>query len=239
MRLYAPPITDINQITTRNHAELNLLSANDHQQYALLSAVNTFLAAADWGANKLTSTYVPLAAADLVNKLYADAATSKKIDITYTPVAFTTSTAENTLYTGTIAANKLGTTNAVRYRFYFSGIHWFNTETFTIRFKLGGTTILSFTVGGTQTETISGVIECVVIASGATNTQRVISQMNIGQASYVGNGHLQPEYFSGFAVNTSAVDSTASIAVLLTSQLSTSGGGESITLDSMTAEWIS
>jgi hypothetical protein len=164
---------------------------------------------------------------------------SSRLDVAYTAAAFTTSTAENTLYSGTIAANKLGTANAVRFRFYISTIHQFNTESFTLRFKLGGTTIHTFTYGGTNTISEAGVIEVVVAAQGATNSQKVVMLTQIAEPSYIGNGSLKAQYFANYFTAATALDSTAGIAVALTSQLSTSGGGEGVTCDLVTAEVIS
>lgn len=149
-----------------------------------------------------------------------------KIDFLTTPISFTTSTAENTLFTSSIPANKLGTANGVRIKLYITNVTSFNTESFAIRIKLGGSTVTTVTCGGGGNINGPAYIEFTVIEAGTTSSQR-----------WVCNSTTPNTYLSS-GTGTLALDDTASIAIAVTSQLSVSGGSENITLSAAVVEAI-
>ncbi len=148
-----------------------------------------------------------------------------KIVNVFTNVTTSSNVTETTLVTGTIPANTLGTTGAIRVRLYFSSVSNTSTGTsWTLRLKYGGSTVVSYAPQVAWT-TIPAFVEMILMASGATGTQEGTLYSQISSTLNVSTG-------------TSAVDSTASQTLLVTSQFSNSSASDAMTMVSATVERI-
>jgi len=161
-----------------------------------------------------------------------------KLSITTTDVTFSSSTAENTLLSYSLAGGVLSTGNAVRVTMHVSALGTFNTATATIRFKYGGTTFTTHTLGGTATSSFSGKMEFILAGAGTTSSQNGSSSINLGTNGYIGNGNLLPQYFASSLQGTSSIDSTASQTLLITYQASASSASDNITVSMIVVEKI-
>lgn len=130
-----------------------------------------------------------------------------KLAIDTTAVTVTASTTETTLFTVSIPGGTLGTNNAIYYRFH--GTHdttgGAGSTEGTFRVKYGGTTIATFTSGGSAAE-VDVIIEGSVIAHNATNAQKA-------EAVSFANLSLNTRELS-----TAAVDSTVAQDLVITVQ---------------------
>jgi hypothetical protein len=151
---------------------------------------------------------------------------SSLIVAAYTDVTTTSNTTETTLVTGTIPANMLGTSGAVRIKLYISSLSNTSTGTaWTLRLKYGGSTVIAY-APQIAWSSLGAYIEIVLMASGATNTQEGMITTIVGT-----NG---PVVTSG----TSAVDSTVDQTLTISSQFSNSSAADAITMKMATIERI-
>lgn len=171
-----------------------------------------------------------------------------KIVGVYTDVTISSTTTETTLLSQSISGGTLGTSNGVRVKLYFSALNLTFTQTCTIRFKYGATTMLTITpqtnvTNGAATN-YSGFMEYTLLASGATGTQNVAGVASFGRTVSgqftIGDGGTP----SGYAANTysaqgtAAEDSTASKTLAITAQFSNSGASDNLTMTLATVEAI-
>lgn len=156
-----------------------------------------------------------------------------RLDINLTPFTGANSTLEQTVYTYTVPGGTLGTANGIRTRFYVSAISN-NATTVTLRFKYGGTNIVSYSFPADGGAITVGVFEFLVAASGATGTQAGEVSISTGTSGLATGNHAVFAISSG----TAAIDSTADQALLLSIQ-SASGTAYTFTLDKVVTELIS
>lgn len=162
-----------------------------------------------------------------------------KLDIATTTIVSPVNTvAEGTAYTYSVPAGTLGTANAVRVTVHYGTIQQFSTNTWTIRFKYGGTTLHTFTIGGTESLVMSGKIEVILASSGTTGTQTSTAIGQIGAGGYIGNGNLEPQYWSQSSKANSTIDSTAAQDFLMTVQSSQNNGGQAFSTNLILVEKI-
>lgn len=154
-----------------------------------------------------------------------------------TDVTYSSSTAENNLLSYSVPANTLGTSNVIRVTLHIPTLAVTNTNNWTIRFKYGGTTIASkvYTPTGANAS-IAGKVEFILAASGATNTQNGSYFLNMGNSNFIGTTNAQVQMFSETAQGTSAIDSTSSQTLAITSQHSNSNALDNITVALITVE---
>ena len=155
-----------------------------------------------------------------------------------TDVTFSSSTAENTLLSYSVAGGTLSTANAIRVTMHVSGLGVSGTNTWTLRFKYGATTLTTKTYTNTSgNNSFKGKMEFMLLASGATNTQNGSYALNLGLTNYVANtSGLQAMMFSESDQGTSSEDSTASKTLAITSQHSNSSANDNITVSIITTE---
>lgn len=98
-----------------------------------------------------------------------------KVNIAYTNVTVTNTTAETTLFSTSVPANTLGTSNGIRLRMLTSlkKGSTSGSPAFALYFKFGGSTIHTLNINDATTFSTAkkGWIEFLILSSGATNTQ--------------------------------------------------------------------
>lgn len=179
----------------------------------------TTLAGAAWflDEDNMASDSATKTASQQSIKAYVDGR-GGKIDVAYANVTVSNTTTETTLYSGTVPANTLGTTGVVRLRMYLSLKKGSTSSSFSLRFKYGGTTLVTHQINDATTFSTAkqGWVEFVVVATGATNTQEGSAIFNLVDNNQpVTTAVVQ---YSMAAVGTSAVDSTANQTIAVTVQ---------------------
>lgn len=162
-----------------------------------------------------------------------------KLSITTTDVTFASSTAENTLLSYSLAGGVLSTNNAVRIVMHVTALGITNGNTWTLRFKYGGTTLTTkahSAIGANAS--LLGRMEFILAGAGTTSSQNGSHSLTIGQAGYVGNGNPQPMMFSEASQGTSAINSTTAQTISITSQHSNSNALDNITVALIVVEKI-
>lgn len=166
-----------------------------------------------------------------------------KLFIETTPVSFTASVAETTLFTTPVTGGVLGTNDAVRFRIYLSELDTNAADTLTLRFKYGATTVATTVVNMTVTGTnAKGYIDGLLIANGATNAQVASLTINVdkdvstnpvvGATTELTRIHVSEE-------GTAAVDSTVVQNLVVTAQFSSNSAQNLMTADYAVVERIS
>jgi hypothetical protein len=155
-----------------------------------------------------------------------------------TDVTYSSSTAENTLLSYSVPGGTLSTGNVIRVTMHVSGLGVTGSNTWTLRFKYGATTLATkvyTNVSGNNT--FVGKMEFLLAGAGSTSSQNGSYSLNLGNANYIANAALlQAMMFSESAQGTSAIDSTSSQTLAITSQHSNSGGSDNITVSIITTE---
>lgn len=133
------------------------------------------------------------------------------LDSTGTRVDIKNDNTEQTVYSFSVPGNTLGTKNALKLIIQARIIHSI-VGTLTIRFKYGGTTMLTITVPeGAVTADKSSDIWFLLTATGATNTQRVSGRVDMQDANNAVRSRWGQE-------GTAAIDSTATQTLAITVQ---------------------
>lgn len=180
----------------------------------------------------------PTNSTDAASKAYVDSVGTRVQTIT-TDVTYASSTAENTLVTTSIVGGILSTANVVRVTLHVSSLGVTATNSWTLRFKYGGTTVASKVFSPTSTASgFTGKIEFLLAAAGTTSSQNGSYALNLGSTNYVGNGNLVAQMFADSAQGTAAIDSTTAQNLVVTSQHSNSAAGDNITVSLIVVEKI-
>lgn len=139
-----------------------------------------------------------------------------------------------TLYT--IPANTLTTSGAIRFRLYISNVQDSSSDsTITFYIKLGGTTIASGGMGMTNTP-YAGVMDVILYANGATNSQVSLGNLILSSGANMGAGALATEHIID---TTSSIDMTQAQAVTYTVDLNSNlVSTEQYTIAGMTIEFL-
>lgn len=155
-----------------------------------------------------------------------------------TDVTYSSSTAENTLLSYSVPGGTLSTGNVIRVTMHVSGLGVTGTNTWTLRFKYGATTLATkvyTNVSGNNT--FVGKMEFLLAGAGSTSSQNGSYALNLGFANYVANASiLQATMFSESAQGTASEDSTASKTLAITSQHSNSNALDNITVSLIVTE---
>lgn len=163
---------------------------------------------------------------------------TKLLNTVTTDVTYSSSTAENTLLSYSVPANTLSTGNVIRVTMHVSGLGVTGTNTWTLRFKYGATTLATkvyTNVSGNNT--FVGKMEFLLAGAGSTSSQNGSYALNLGFANYVANASLlQAVMFSESAQGTASEDSTASKTLAITSQHSNSSANDNITVSLIVTE---
>lgn len=177
------------------------------------------------GANKLAEGWLQMTDAQAASLVLA--LTTR--DVVITPVTFASSTAENTIYTKSIAGGTLGTTGVLRLKLYLSSFGLTNTKTATFTFKYGATsyTTLVLTNGTAGTYDATGNIEFLIIANAATNAQQSVYSL---QTKFNNNDLVTQVGSYLVKSSTSAEDSTAAKTMAVTCTFNNSSASDKITV---------
>lgn len=204
------------------------------------SSLNKFVTAADVSnagvADKIVrlngTVYPAGSGANLTNLPLPT--TVNKVAVFTTPVTVNTSTAETTLWTTNLAGGTLGTANAVEFNMYMSAMGMnSNAATHTYRLYIGTTNIASFLItSGGGTSGYSGFIQGQIIASGATGTQRGSMAWTAGKGTIASAGSGTAQLPGGEGTGTAAEDSTGTLVMKVTVQMSENQAGTTTTMDS-------
>lgn len=134
-----------------------------------------------------------------------------KISTTASTTTITSSGEQNILSTS-IAGGTLGTSNAIRVRMMVS-VQNSSTDTITFKFKYGSTTLITATAfAPTNAQTATGIVEFVLFASGATNTQYGTALILLNQST---NAASNPVAQNQIASGTSTEDSTGALNLVI------------------------
>lgn len=140
-------------------------------------------------------------------------------------LANTNNTTENTVYTTSIGANLLSTNGLIRVRTPFIAGVGTVADTVSIRFKFGGSTLLTVTltspaVGGGNAVPFQGFLEGWIVNNASTSSQNVGFYVNAGTNVSASSNQLSPNATSP-ADTTSSVDTTSSQTLTMTVQKAT------------------
>lgn len=156
-----------------------------------------------------------------------------KITTATTNVVVASSTTETTLITQSITGGTLGTAGAIRVTLYLNTIAMSNGGSIAFRCKYGATTVVTHTINcaGTAIGSISGKLEFMLVASGATGTQNGFTHLSLGSGAEM-NASTTANLFWHVRgqEGTSAEDSTAAKTLAITAQNGVSGAGDTFTL---------
>lgn len=164
---------------------------------------------------------------------------SGKANVTTSDTTLASSTSETTILTQSIAGGTLGTNNAIRASCYVTSLQVSgSSNTCTIRFKYGATTVLSKVLSTNATQgagtNYAGKIEFVLMGSGATGTQEGVAYINFGSSqNVIGNAASSLSgYQALIATNTGSAteDSTSAKTLAITVQFSNNGASDNITV---------
>lgn len=156
-----------------------------------------------------------------------------KIACVYTNVDVSNTSTETALVSVTIPGGTLSTNNGVRVKLNISS--FFNSNTATLRYKYGATTLITVASIAPGT-TKQGTIEFELFATGATNSQEGTSNMFFSASSVSSNTGLGQLY--QIDTGTSAIDSTTDQTLAVTIQWAGTSASDSITMVSATVEKI-
>lgn len=173
------------------------------------------------------------------NPIWSDISAVSKHTVDTTGVSYNNDATERTLVSVTITGGTLSTNNGVRVRMYFDNIAFYTTaQTFTLKFKYGGTTIGTATdTDFTNATSLVGCVEFVVFGNGATNAQVGNANGVLTAAGFFLSGSPSG-LFNVYAAGSAAIDSTANQTLAITSQYGTANAGNSITLGRTSIEII-
>jgi hypothetical protein len=178
------------------------------------------------------SSATPSSSSDLTTKTYVDSTVQRLIaqSTTATGGSSTADTSEHTLLTTAIPGNLLGTGNVIRENMYGTWGNGTAGTNLTIRVKYGGTQIWSYVVpaGGNANGNFQATFY--VYATGSTATQQ-----GEGTLMYVTAANAFT-YFTTGTVATSAIDSTSSQNLILTTQVASTTNPSTINVTNYTVE---
>lgn len=146
-----------------------------------------------------------------------------KLNVTTTDVTIANTTTETNILSYSVAGGVLSTNNAIRVTMHINSLvagQATGTDTFTFRFKYGGTTLTSQVITPVSgvTGTYIGKVEFIIAGAGTTSSQNGSHVVSLTSGSMIANGNLGRYYYSDSAQGTSAIDSTTSQTLLVTGQ---------------------
>ena len=163
-----------------------------------------------------------------------------KLNLITTDVTFSSSTAENTLLSYSVPGGSLSTNNAIRVTIHVPSLGVTNLNTWTLRFKYGGTTLTTKVYTCTNaTINMQGKMEFILAGAGTTSSQNGSYVLSLAPTNFVPNTvGLQTSLIGESAQGTSAIDSTTAQTLSITSQHSNSNALDNITASIILTEII-
>lgn len=127
-------------------------------------------------------------------------------------------TTETAVATVTIPGGTLGTNQAVRLRIQSCSVSAYTTsQTFTVRFKYGSTTMLTLSDTDFDTASVGGIIEFILMADASTSAQFMTGLIQMHQSGYVSGGTNRAAFFHQSA-GSATEDSTGDLDMVITVQ---------------------
>lgn len=164
----------------------------------------------------------------------------KLLNTVTTDVTYSSSTAENTLLSYSVAGGTLSTSNVVRVTMHVTALAITNTNTWTLRLKYGATTIATkvYTASGGAISGAQGKMEFLLVGAGTTSSQNGSYALNLGQTGYSTANGLVGQIFAESGQGTASEDSTAAKTLAITSQHNASSASDNITVSIIITEVI-
>lgn len=157
-------------------------------------------------------------------------AASHLLEMITTAVSVSNTITETDLLSVSIPANTLGTGNAVRVRMLISNFTTNPTNgEITLRFKYGGTTIVTAADMQDDTGNSKGWIEFILAASGATNTQDGYTIIWAGREDISTDTNTAHGFQSD--VGTATEDSTGALTIAVSAQHDFANASHTITME--------
>ena len=166
---------------------------------------------------------------------------NEAVDITPTSTTVVNTTTETTVYTYTVPANQLGTTNAIRVKFSISDLDF--DDQLSIKMEYDGSTLGLLVMDPVVLySNQKGVCEFILMANDADNAQ--IAECNASVAQYgtsyrpFSTSALVGGIFKNAASGVSAVDSTVDKDLTVSVQFDTASANNSITVRGFITELL-
>lgn len=167
------------------------------------------------------------------SKTYVDGAVGILVESGSSTTTVANTTTETTLATFTVDANTLGTDGGVKVMIPLTDfdVRNNNGDTFTVNLKYGATTVATALLeqqSGAGITNLSGSIEAILWASGATNTQVGSASIDVADAEFTMGG-VNNQSARDVAMGTAAEDSTGALTMAVTVQWSAAAAANSVT----------
>lgn len=164
----------------------------------------------------------------------SESASRSLIEGIYTAVTVSNTTTETDLVNVTIPANTLGTANAVRLRAYITQVTGRNIETITWRAYYGLSSDSHTDATAVTTPAMQGLIEILLLAQGATNSQKMIMLINLQEDGLDTDAN---PVWTRVQQSEPSEDSTGNLVIRLTVDWSAAGSSaNSVTMQGATVE---
>jgi hypothetical protein len=164
------------------------------------------------------------------SKTYVDgevAKTNQLASNSFSNISVASTTTETDLFSYTVPANTLGTDNILDFKIYCQELEFTSGQSATFRLKYGSTTIASKVLSASNIGNCDGIIQGMIGASGATNSQYGVFNGNFHRDdSYQGANTRAGEFSQD---GTASEDSTGALDLKVTVQFSNSGASDEIT----------
>jgi hypothetical protein len=161
--------------------------------------------------------------------LKASSSFAAKGQINYSTVLIQNTTVETALFSLTLPGGTLGTNNAVRFKIHLKALATSSSNSTTFRMKYGSTTVCSISHDSTDPE--AGVLEGLLLASGATGTQNGLLILDLAYNTNTFDSYKQNE-------GTATEDSTGDLTFTVTAQHQVATTGDKVTAINSVVEYI-
>lgn len=146
-----------------------------------------------------------------------------------TPVTVTNTVTETTLFSTTISAGVLSSTNGLNIQMLVSALVA-ASHNITLRLKYGGTTIstMTITIANTFSTVQAGWYTAQIFANAATNAQKGYALLGVVTTNSEGTALRQ---ITGYGAGSASVDSTSNQTLSITAEWATNSVNDSITAE--------
>lgn len=222
-------------VTSSIQTQLNGKAATSHTHAASDIASGT-VATARLGSGTADSTTFLRG-----DQSWAVPTASTKITTVLSDVSISSSTTESTLISTSIPGGTLGTSGAVKARLLISAFGLtYSNQTCTIRLKYGATTVATLTLTNSSTTTItglSGVVDVLLLANGATNSQEGSVYASLGNGT-ITSASIDNYFLIRAAAGTAAENSTTALNLVVTAQFSNNSANDNLTMSHAVVEKV-
>ena len=163
-----------------------------------------------------------------------------RISMVTSNVTVSNDAAETNLLSVSIPGGTLGTGNAIRVKAYISDFNLVGSDSCQFRLKYGSTTVSSLLgteESGSGIASATGVIEGIIVGTGATNTQEAVMDVDLRVNEFDGNS-VDGDVFRGQTNGSATEDSTGALNLILTVDFGSANASNNITMITATVESI-